>query len=168
MRDPELKECPHCHAFFTPDYYGRHEKHCQKRPLPFTRYCPDCAGWYGAGEHCQCTAARSPEDEFLGAPATLPPEPVRGLILDAAKAHTLGDRNDIHGDPIPMMEKFMDLIEPILVERERLPKAMTGALILDAYKTARVLHNPKHRDSFEDKCAYGAIAGEAASRTDHA
>lgn len=116
-------------------------------------------------ETVNCEAARNPVDEFLGAPATLPPEPIRGAILDAAKGHTLGDRNATHGDPIPAMELFMDLVEPILERRKSLPKAMVGAMIQDAYKRARMLHNPYHQDSYEDGCAYTAIAGEAAHRS---
>ena len=162
---PEPVNCEACGQVCSPDYLPIPHTHCGAQPIPFTRYCPNCNGWYGAGEHCPCTAPTSPVDEFFGAPATLPPEPIRGAILDAAKAHTLGDRNDTHGDPIPAMELFMDLVEPILERRKSLPKAAAGALILDAYKRARILHNPYHRDSYEDGCAYTAIAGEAAHRS---
>lgn len=88
----------------------------------------------------------------------------RASILEEASRLTVGDRNEIHGDPIPAMELFMDLAQPV-IDAPNLPKAVRGAMILDAYKTARALHNPFHRDNWVDGCAYKAIAGEAAERS---
>lgn len=144
--------CGRCGLICTPSYASTHAAHCGQHPIPFTRYCSDCSGWYGAGEGCECETG------------SLTPEPIRGAILDAAKGHTLGDRNTTHGDPIPAMELFMDLARPI-IDTKDLPEAVRGALILNAYKIARILHNPYHRDSYEDGCAYIAIAGEAAERS---
>lgn len=179
---PQPAPCPICGKDDCID--DEHEDRAQaaKKPLIFestpTGYAPNAfqkmvlgepwnepplpEGWTLCG-HCGVSRERGKAHSCYSEPK--PPEPVRGAILDAAKAHTLGDRNDTHGDPIPAMELFMDLVEPILERRKSLPKAAAGALILDAYKRARILHNPYHRDSYEDGCAYTAIAGEAAHRS---
>jgi hypothetical protein len=92
---------------------------------------------------------------------------LRGHILDKAKAHTEGDRNTIHGDPVPMMEAFAKMVSVYLsasLKMEINLQTHDGAEVLQLYKICRIAQNPQHIDSHEDNCAYGAIVGECVIR----
>lgn len=92
---------------------------------------------------------------------------IRGRILDIAKAHTEGDRNEVHGDPVIMMDTFAKLVSVYLSASLKMDINLQnhdGAEILQLYKICRVAQNPLHIDSHEDNCAYGAIAAECVIR----
>lgn len=91
----------------------------------------------------------------------------RKACLDAAASCVLQDRNDEYGGP---EENFTDVAALWTVIFRRLLKPGVSfephhvALGQDAVKTARLMGNPTHADSWVDKAGYAACGAEVATR----
>jgi len=85
----------------------------------------------------------------------------REKTLKAARAAVL-DRGETYGPPTPLCELAARLWSPIVgVELS----AFQVVLCQDAWKTARLLVDPTHADSWADKAGYAAIGAEVAAET---
>lgn len=84
---------------------------------------------------------------------------IRGGVLDEAKRLTEGDRNESYGSPVPNMQHIADIYNAITGQSV---SARDVALMHQATKLARRYHNPLHRDSYVDNCAYAGIEFECA------
>jgi hypothetical protein len=90
---------------------------------------------------------------------------IRGLILDNAKKHTEGDRNKTYGCPVKGMRTFAKLCQAYL---EGLGWSgppldeVDGSMFAGFLKDSRIPGSKSHRDNYEDRAAYAAIAGECA------
>lgn len=85
----------------------------------------------------------------------------RKETLDAAATCILQDRNNVYGSPedsFTLIANFWGLILGTPVTPVQV------ALCLDAVKTARLVTNPKHTDSWVDKAGYAACGAEIATR----
>ena len=83
----------------------------------------------------------------------------RGEILAHAAALVDGPRNDDYGDPVENHERIAALWSVVF---GHVVTAEQVALCMDLVKTARLIHNPRHSDSWLDKCGYSAIGGAIA------
>lgn len=87
----------------------------------------------------------------------------RGEILMHAAAIVDGPRNEVYGDPTANHERIAKLWTVVFgfhVTAEQV------VLCMDLVKTARLIQNPRHSDSWLDKCGYSAIGGEIADTHD--
>lgn len=81
----------------------------------------------------------------------------RRECLDAAAECVLKDRNNEYGGPEQSFSDIAALWSVIL----RKPVTMVEvALCMDAVKTARLINNPTHADSWTDKAGYAACGAE--------
>ncbi|CUW38801.1 protein of unknown function [Magnetospirillum sp. XM-1] len=83
----------------------------------------------------------------------------RKSTLDGAAKAVLQDRNQSYGTPedcFGLAAKFWTTLFGITV----LPHQV--ALAQDLLKTARIMHNPTHADSWVDKAGYAACGAEVA------
>jgi hypothetical protein len=83
----------------------------------------------------------------------------RGKILDAAKALTEGDRNEIYGPPKDEYTRLAVLWGAFL----GVPlTAQQTAVMMALLKINRTVNSPAYMDCYIDGAAYLAIAGECA------
>ena len=90
--------------------------------------------------------------------------PRRFKILKAAR-RAVTARQAHYGGPEENFGTAGDLITVILQNKLRDGTSITPtdvALILDAVKTARLINDPSHEDSWVDKAGYAACGGEVA------
>ena len=85
----------------------------------------------------------------------------RKEALDAAAQCVLQDRNGSYGEP---ENSFADIAALWSVILRSEVKTWEVALCLDAVKTARLMVNPTHADSWVDKCGYSACGAEVATK----
>lgn len=91
-------------------------------------------------------------------------------ILDNAKQHICVDRNATHGEAEDSFSAIAghwtwwlsDKLAP-----DQVVTAYDVAQMMVGFKQARMRGNPRHVDSAEDLCGYGALAGEIGSKDDN-
>ena len=86
-------------------------------------------------------------------------------ILDKAGSLISGDRHRDYGNWHENTKIIGILWGEILQCREHgvpYPTPEQVTLCMDALKTARLIKNPKHVDSWIDKCGYSGLGGESA------
>lgn len=84
-------------------------------------------------------------------------QPMRGVIMDEAKALTCGDRNKSYGEPTGNMTHIAEIFNAIT---GRDLTADEVAMFHVATKLARLRTSPQHRDSHVDAIAYMGIRYE--------
>jgi hypothetical protein len=88
---------------------------------------------------------------------------MRVKILDAAKQHISVDRNSTHGEAEDSFSAIAGHWTWWLSDKLSEGTEITAydvAQMMVGFKQARMRNNPKHIDSAEDLCGYGALAGE--------
>lgn len=80
-------------------------------------------------------------------------------ILTAGKSKVDGERQEEHGDPVPNMQRFADLLSgyfgiPIT--------AHDSAMVQALFKITRSKANPSHSDNYDDLEGYAEIARRCA------
>ena len=86
----------------------------------------------------------------------------RRECLDVAASCVLSDRNNEYGGP---EDSFMIIADLWAVILQRSVSMAEVALCMDAVKTARLIKNPSHVDSWVDKAGYAACGAEVATST---
>src|SRR5687768_8646970 len=90
----------------------------------------------------------------------------RKEVLDAAALCVLQDRSNQYGPPEQSFGIIADLwsiiLRPALKEGAKADPVQV-TLCMDALKTARLIVNPGHDDSWIDKAGYAACGGELAT-----
>lgn len=95
---------------------------------------------------------------------------LREDILDNAKQHICVDRNATHGEAEDSFSSIAGHWTWWLSEKlapDQVVTAYDVAQMMVGFKQARMRGNPEHRDSAEDLCGYGALAGEIGSKDDN-
>lgn len=91
----------------------------------------------------------------------------RSEILDKAKEHIMVDRAAAHGsaeDSFSLIAGhwtwwLQDKLRPdVMITSYDVAQMMVG------FKQSRMKNNPKHLDSSQDLCGYGALAGEIGAK----
>jgi hypothetical protein len=85
----------------------------------------------------------------------------RKEALDTAAQCVLTDRANSYGGP---EQSFGDIAALWSVILRRAVTPVEVALCMDAVKTARLMANPGHSDSWVDKCGYAACGAEIATK----
>lgn len=92
----------------------------------------------------------------------------RKATLDAAADAVLRDRNTAYGPPensfATVAALWTTILAPVLKDGASV-SAVQAVLCLDALKTARLIANPTHADSWVDKAGYAACGAEVAQQT---
>lgn len=81
----------------------------------------------------------------------------------AAAKEAIADRGESYGDVASNFQNIADLWAVILRDKLAAHAILTPAdvaLMMDAVKTARLIHTPSHADSWIDKAGYSAIGAE--------
>lgn len=90
----------------------------------------------------------------------------RKQVLDAAALCVTHDRNDTYGGPEDSFAIIADLWSVYWQATDRINfEAHDVALMLALLKTARLVRNPKHADSWVDLAGYAACGAECAQGT---
>lgn len=152
--------------------------------------CPNCGNkvhvQYSLGESCT-TVTTQPEDtvayatgfchdeptfaKTVAAPAGPKTRPMtRTEILEQARQYIAKDRNSSYGEPEDSFGCIAALWRTYLEQKYGVGaapqiNAIDVALMLDLMKTARLIANPYHEDSWIDKAGYSGCGGEIAGRT---
>lgn len=91
----------------------------------------------------------------------------RRECLDVAASCVLQDRNSSYGGPEDHFSEVAAIWNIILGRLLKEPgsiKTHHVALLQDAVKTARLINNPSHADSWVDKAGYAACGAEVATK----
>lgn len=86
---------------------------------------------------------------------------IRETYLDRA-SEAITSRDEEYGKVLRNFENIAALWEPVFGHGVTVEQV---ALCMDLVKTARLISNPKHRDSWVDKIGYSAIGGELSEVT---
>lgn len=87
------------------------------------------------------------------------PERARDRIIADAKTAINGERELEYGDAAENFDRIAALWEVVFGHGVTVEQV---ALCMDLVKTARLVKNPTHRDSWVDKAGYSALGGELA------
>lgn len=89
---------------------------------------------------------------------------IRKQILEQATEIIAGEREDTYGGPEDSFAVIADLWSVYFQSKghDILVVPTDVALMMDLLKTARLIANPTHRDSWIDKAGYAACGAECA------
>lgn len=93
----------------------------------------------------------------------------RAGLLDEAREIISKDRSNAYGEPEDNFQRIADLWTAAGFTHNGNPvSSWAVAIALDLLKTARIVNNPTHRDSWVDKAGYTGCGWQAVERGNHA
>lgn len=120
------------------------------------------AQWIVSRLQAMLSAIEPPE---VAAPECSQPaksQPIRGALLDEAKALTLGDRNRRYGDPMDNLRRMAKIEGQLRIIEGAQPYDMAMQML--SAKLSRIPSSPGHKDNYLDAINYLAIAWEVLQR----